>query len=92
MNEIRKEKLRIANICMAIMEKEVAFMSVDFSNYGTGTDITEWLVDGENIEIKRKWSVYSSEEARQLKEHKEIRLQLEELYREALAQREEVAA
>ena len=55
MNEIRKEKLRIANLVMEIQDRGIAQMTVDFSNYGTPVTVTEWLVRGSTVTIPKRW-------------------------------------
>ncbi len=83
MNELRKEKLRILNLVEAISEHGIADVSVDFPRKG-GTLV--WVMFWSRQEITDSWTAYDFKDALN------IRHRLEAMYREALAQREQVAA
>lgn len=86
MNEIRKEKLRIANLVQALNEEGLADLSMDFGRVGSvAVTVLRWHCN----EIVEAWYGYSSGGLQQLQNiHKELR----DIYREALAQREDIAA
>lgn len=87
MNEIRKEKLRILNLVNAINERGIADVSVEFPRKG-GTLV--WVMFWSRQNITESWTAYNLDDAHA--ELLDIRHRLEEMYREALAQREEKAA
>lgn len=87
MNEIRKEKLRILNLVEAIKERGIADVSVDFCRAGS---TLAWVVFWDANEITDNWTAYSLDD--DCNSLVGVRQRLEQMYKEALGQRQEKAA
>ena len=82
MNETRKEKLRIANLVDAINERGFADLSLDFGRPGSvAVTVTRWHCN----QIIECWYGYTSGGVGLLQD---IREELQDIYREALAERQ----
>jgi len=87
MNEIRKEKLRILNLTEAMKERGIADVSVDFSRKGA---TLAWVVFWSGNDITDSWTAYSlDDDSHSLVG---VRRRLEQMYKETLAQRQEIVA
>ncbi|MBB20225.1 MAG: hypothetical protein CMP20_12300 [Rickettsiales bacterium] len=91
MNEIRKEKLRIANLVDEINDRGTANLSFDLGTRG-GINVAVWVYDDNGKLIDSHFAMGCKRDVTLLDELKAISKRLVQLHQEALAQRKQVAA
>ena len=87
MNEIRKEKLRILNLVEAIKERGIADVSADFCRRGS---TLAWVIFWRGYHITDSGAAYSLDDDQDSLVG--VRRRLEQMYKEALTQRQETVA